>query len=88
MARPKRSSAATARINVSPTGRLSLPVDMRRAIGLEKGGTVVVDVDDGAIRLRTLDDVIAAAQESARRFAGKGASTDDFLRARRGLWRK
>ena len=88
MARPRRSSAASIRIDVSPSGRLSLPVELRRAVGLEKGGSVLVDLDGGAIRLRTLDDVVAAAQESARRLAGKGASVDDFLRARRGLWRK
>ena len=57
-------------------------------MGLEKGGTVVVDLDEGVLRLRTLDDVIAAAQHSARQLAGKGASVDDFLRLRRDVWRK
>lgn len=73
---------------MSPNGRLSLPVELRRAMGLEKGGTVVVDLDEGAIRLRTVDDVVAAAQHSARQLAGKGASVDDFLRVRRDIWRK
>lgn len=88
MARPRRSSSASVRVDISPSGRLSLPVEVRRAVGLEKGGTVMVDLDGGAIRIRTLDDVIAVAQDSARQLAGKGASVDDFLRVRRGLWRK
>ncbi len=88
MARPKRTASASARISVSPTGRLSLPVDLRRAVGLEKGGVVVVDLQDDAIRLRTIDEVLTTAQMSARRIAGKGASVDEFLRFRRNLWRK
>lgn len=63
-------------------------MEVRRAVGLEKGGTVVVDLDEGVIRLRTLDDMLVTAQQSARRLAGKGASVDDFLRFRRGVWRK
>ena len=88
MARPKRSPATSMRVDVSPSGRLSLPVEVRRAVGLEKGGTVVVELDDGAIRLKTLDGMIATAQEAARTLAGKEASLDDFLRFRRGLWRR
>jgi hypothetical protein len=49
---------------------------------------VVIELEDGAIRLRTLDHVIAAAQDAARALAGKEASVDDFLRFRRGLWRR
>lgn len=42
---------------VSETGRLSVPVELRRQVGLEKGGVVRIEVVDGAIRIRTMTAV-------------------------------
>ena len=71
--------------HVSPTGRLSLPAQFRKAVGLERGGDVVVELDDREIRIRTLDDVVAEAQALSRRLLdGKRlASVDDFLKERK-----
>ncbi|WP_343712794.1 AbrB/MazE/SpoVT family DNA-binding domain-containing protein [Inquilinus sp.] len=70
---------------VSESGRLSIPADMRRAVGLEHGGDVVVELDGRDIRIRTLDEVIAQAQALTRRLLGDGpeASVDAFLAERR-----
>jgi len=74
------SHQASLRGHVSETGRLSLPVELRRAVGLEKGGPVRIDLVDGAIRIRTMreirDRIRALARESG--FAEK-ASVADFL---------
>ena len=87
-----RTPAATTsglRVNVSATGRLSLPIEMRRALGLEKGGTVLLDLQDGAIRLRTTDEAWASASEKARLiFRGKNFSVDDFLAFRKSEWKE
>src|SRR5689334_7454382 len=45
--------------HVSASGRLSLPAEFRKAVGLEQGGDVVVELDNREIRIRTLDDTIA-----------------------------
>jgi bifunctional DNA-binding transcriptional regulator/antitoxin component of YhaV-PrlF toxin-antitoxin module len=75
--------SATA-IRVSDTGILSLPVELRRMVGLECGGPVVVRVEDGEIRIRSVRDVVVRLQAEARRvFAGSGASVEGFLRERR-----
>src|SRR5947207_2724802 len=71
-------SAPTQFAKVSPAGSLSLPADVRRAVGLENGGTVVVETHDGEIRLRTVDEVFAKAREAAREIMGDSASVDDF----------
>lgn len=65
---------------VSETGRLSLPAEVRREVGLEKGGVVRIEVVDGAIRIRTMKDVKEHVRELARAtgLAGK-ASVADFL---------
>lgn len=68
---------------VSETGRLSLPAELRRAVGLENGGPVRIVVVDGDIRIRTMkevkDRIRALARDSG--LADK-ASVADFLRRR------
>ena len=68
---------------VSQTGRLSLPAELRRAVGLEGGGPVRIAVVDGDIRIRTMkevkDRIHALARDSG--LADK-ASVADFLNRR------
>jgi len=68
---------------VSETGRLSLPAELRRAVGLESGGPVRIAVIDGDIRIRTMkevkDRIRALARDSG--LADK-ASVADFLSQR------
>ena len=65
---------------VSASGRLSLPAEVRREVGLEKGGAVRIDLVDGSIRIRTMsevkDHIRALARDSG--LTGK-ASVADFL---------
>ena len=70
---------------VSEAGRQSLPAEFRRAVGLERGGDVVVELAGREIRVRPLDEVVARAQELTRRLlAGRpGSSVEDFLAERR-----
>ena len=66
---------------VMPDGRMSLPIDLRRRHGLGDGGEVIVEETGDTIVLRTLDQVVARAQDLSRRLVGSksGASVDDFL---------
>ena len=77
---PSDTGSTGLRGRVSETGRLSLPAEVRRAVGLEKGGAVRIEVVDGVIRIETMKDVKdrirALARESG--LAGK-ASVADFL---------
>jgi AbrB family looped-hinge helix DNA binding protein len=75
---------------VSESGRISLPAELRRAVGLERGGDVVVELDGHDLRIRTVDEVIDRAQEITRRLlSGKPhASVDNFLSERRREARK
>lgn len=73
------------RAKVSDSGRLSIPAEIRKAVGLEQGGDVVVSLEGGEIRIRTLDEAVARAQAASRRLLRDkpGASVDDFLAERR-----
>jgi AbrB family looped-hinge helix DNA binding protein len=66
---------------VFESGRISLPAEFRKSLGLEHGGNVVLELADRTIRIRPLDEVIAQAQALARRLLGDGpeAGVDAFL---------
>ncbi len=73
------------RARVSEPGRISLPAEFRKAVGLERGGDVVVELEGREIRIRTLDEVVAHAQALTHRaLRGKpDATVDTFLAERR-----
>lgn len=73
------------RARVSASGRISLPAEFRKAVGLNHGGDVVVELDGREIRIRTVDEVVARAQVLTRRLLGDkpDASVDAFLAERR-----
>jgi AbrB family looped-hinge helix DNA binding protein len=70
---------------VSESGRISLPAEWREAIGLERGGEVIVELDGNDLLVRTVDELIDRAQEMTRRLlSGKPeASLDSLLSHRR-----
>lgn len=70
---------------VSESGRLSLPADIRRAVGLDRGGPVVVELVDGEIRIRTVAEVVARAQVMTRALLGNALdlSSDALIAERR-----
>lgn len=69
---------------VSESGKLNLPARLRREVGLEYGGPVVVRVEEGEIRIRTVRDAIRGVQEQARKlFRGAGDGVDRFIADRR-----
>lgn len=76
------------RVRVSETGRLSLPIELRKALGIERGGDVLIELKDNEVRIRTLNDVIADVQARIRKhLEGKPALTvDDFIAERRADW--
>jgi AbrB family looped-hinge helix DNA binding protein len=69
---------------VSEGGKMNIPAAIRREVGLEHGGPVMVSVVDGEIRMRVLRQVLADLQAEARDvFAGSGETVDGFLQERR-----
>jgi AbrB family looped-hinge helix DNA binding protein len=70
---------------VTESGRVSLPAEIRKAVGLDHGGDVVFELDGKEIRIRTVDEVVDQAQALTRHLlkSRSGASVDDFLAERR-----
>jgi bifunctional DNA-binding transcriptional regulator/antitoxin component of YhaV-PrlF toxin-antitoxin module len=66
-------------------GKLVTPASMRRAMGIARGDTVVVELlSDSELRVRPLALAIREAQEIVRRSVRKGRSlADELMRERR-----
>jgi AbrB family looped-hinge helix DNA binding protein len=74
----------TVQVNITPNGRMSLPVGIRKRLGLEEGGSVLIEETADGVILRTVEQAVAKAQAIAKRYARQhGASVDDFLANRR-----
>lgn len=74
----------SSRATVSGNGRLSLPADLRRKMGLEKGGVVQLDLVDGHLQVRSVRQAVAAIQRRVRA-AGwhEKISVDEFIAEKR-----
>ncbi len=70
---------------VSDSGRLSLPSTFRKTLGLEHGGDVVVEMSDGAIHVRTLDQTVQRSRALTQRLLANqpGSDVDGFLAERK-----
>jgi AbrB family looped-hinge helix DNA binding protein len=74
----------SARARVDKQGRLLIPADMRRELGMEPGVAVTLMVDDGTLSVITLDEAIKRFQETMRKYTkGRPGILDEFLRDRR-----
>jgi AbrB family looped-hinge helix DNA binding protein len=64
-------------------GRLQLPSDIRRQLGLADGDQVVMRVVDGALHIRPRRDVVKHIQALLRPYAPSDGSVSDELIADR-----
>ena len=73
------------RVRISETGRVSIPADVRKIMGLEHGGVVTMELDGNDLRIRTLREGVARAQAVARRLVGDGGDilSDELIAERR-----
>lgn len=71
------------RVRIIEGGKLIIPAPMRRELGIATGDTVMVEIEDGELRVRSLPQAIARAQAILRRHVPEGASLADELIADR-----
>jgi AbrB family looped-hinge helix DNA binding protein len=75
----------TVQVNITPNGRMSLPADLRKRLGVDGGGVLLVEETPDGVVLRTLDQTVAHARALARQYSKdpSTASVDAFLAVRR-----
>lgn len=70
----------TLQVSITATGRMSLPADIRKRLGLTNGGAVYVDETPDGVILRTAEQIVAHARSLANQYDKvDGSSVDDFL---------
>ena len=72
-------------VKIIEGGKLVIPASMRRAMGIARGDTVVVELlPDGELRVRPLASTIREAQEVVRKSVRPARSlADELMRERR-----
>lgn len=74
----------TLQINITANGRMSLPAGIRKRLGLEGGGVVLIEETVEGIVLRTVSQAVTRAQTIAMKYGyHPDASVDAFLANRR-----
>lgn len=71
------------RARVAEGGRIVIPAEYRQALGLHVGDDVILRLEDGEVRILTLQKAIQRAQELVRRYVPEGRSLADELIAER-----
>jgi AbrB family looped-hinge helix DNA binding protein len=75
----------TIQVNITANGRMSLPADLRKRLGLSGGGALLLEETPDGVILRTVAQSIAHARALARKYTANKpeASVDVFLGNRR-----
>lgn len=70
-------------MKMSEGGRVVIPVEVRKAMGLKEGDIVLCELVDGEARLTTKLQRMRKAQELVRKYVPEGVSLVDELIAER-----
>ncbi len=62
------------RVRIIEGGKLVIPALMRRELGIATGDTVLVEVEGGELRVRSLSQAVSRAQAILRRHVPEGVS--------------
>ena len=79
----KMTVAGSTAVRVAEGGRIVIPAEYRKALGLKVGDEVILMLEGEEIHLLTLRQAIKRAQEMVRRYVPEGRSLSDELIAER-----
>ena len=81
---PHARNRESRRVRVDPGGRVVVPAGFRKALGIRNGQEVLMVLDDGFVRLQTVDAALERVRAIARRRRmGSTSVVDDFITERR-----
>ena len=72
------------RIRVDPGGRVVVPAGFRRALGIRTGQEILMTLDDGFVRLQTIDAALERVRAIARsKRKDRNSVVGEFIAERR-----
>ncbi len=75
---------AAVKTKLGKGGRVVIPADYRKRLGIEPGDEIIVSFKDGEIKITTVREAVRRAQEIVRRFVPEGVSlVDELIQERR-----
>ena len=74
---------AEARLRINENGRVVIPAEFRKALGINPGDEIVLRMEDDELRITTMKHRVARAQRIARKYVKPGTSLVDELIAER-----
>ena len=74
---------ATVKTQLGKSGRIVIPAQFRKALGVRPGDVLVMSLHEGETRIFTRDQAIRNIQELVRRYVPEGVSLADELIAER-----
>lgn len=70
-------------------GKIVIPAELRRELGIKDGDSVVIERDsDGGLVIKTYAQVVREGQAKFRAMVGEDYTVDQFLAERRADWRE
>ena len=73
----------TANVRLNQNGRIVIPSPLRRKMGISPGDSLVMEVEDGVLRIESYRARIRRIQEEFRQYAKPGILASDELIAER-----
>jgi AbrB family looped-hinge helix DNA binding protein len=71
------------KVIIGKGGRINIPAQHRRALGLSDGDEVIVGIEGGILRIESREDAIRRMQRKVRERFGEGRSLSEELIAER-----
>ncbi|MGH2355402.1 MAG: AbrB/MazE/SpoVT family DNA-binding domain-containing protein [Chloroflexota bacterium] len=71
------------RTKMGAGGRIVIPAEYRKAMGIEPGDPVTIYLDEDGLRVLTTEQAVRRAQQIVRRYVPEGVSLVDELIAER-----
>lgn len=81
------TTVLSADLKLGPGGRVVIPAEIRSAMGLKEGDTIIAEFSEGELRLVTIPEQVRRLQEITKKYHPEHVSlVDEFLRERRAMW--
>jgi AbrB family looped-hinge helix DNA binding protein len=77
------ASMASQAVKIIDGGKLIIPASFRRKLGIDTGDTVVLEMEEDGLHVRSLSSAVRRAQEIVREFVPDEVSLADELIAER-----
>ena len=73
----------TATTKIVDGGRLILPAEFRRALNLQKGDSITLQLEGNEVRMRSTREVVHQIQSKMKKYKIEGSIVDDLIAERR-----